>query len=105
MSDREYSSGPPVSPPAPRDASALLQRPLRGIVSILGNRGVKGPWVLPTHLRVATILGNTDIDLREAQLSSDTSVIEILCVMGNVKIIVPPDVIVECDGEPFLGSF
>jgi hypothetical protein len=86
-------------------ANALAQRPLRGIVSILGNRGVKGPWTLPPHLRVATILGNTEIDLREARLASETSVIEVLCVMGNVQITVPPDVVVECDGEQFLGSF
>ena len=105
MSDRDYSPGPSVAPLAPRDASALAQRPLRGIVSILGNRGVKGPWTLPPHLRIATILGNTEIDLREAQLPSETAVIEVLCVMGNVKITVSPDVIVECDGEQFLGSF
>jgi len=86
-------------------SNALAQRPLRGIVSILGSRGIKGPWTLPLHLRVATLLGNTEIDLREAQLENATSVIEVLCVMGNVTITVPPDVVVECDGEQFLGSF
>jgi cell wall-active antibiotic response 4TMS protein YvqF len=102
MSENEYSRS---APPAPRAPSSLAQRSLRGIVSILGNRGVKGPWTVPPLLRVATILGNTEIDLREAQLENEVSVIEVMCVMGNVGITVPPDVIVECDGEQFLGSF
>src|SRR5262245_59044440 len=67
-----------------RAQAELMQRPLRGIVCFLGNRGVKGPWSMPPHLRVMTVLGNSEIDLREAQFESDTSVIEIISVMGNV---------------------
>src|SRR5690349_16116290 len=93
MSENDYSRS---APPAPRASSSLAQRSLRGIVSILGNRGIKGPWTMPPQLRVATILANTEIDLREAQLENDVSVIEVMCVMGNVGITVPPDVIVEC---------
>ena len=88
-----------------RAQAELMQRPLRGIVCFLGNRGVKGPWSMPPHLRVMTVLGNSEIDLREAQFESDTSVIEIISIMGNVTITVPPDVVVECNGETFLGSF
>ena len=102
----ESDNPPPGSLyPAPRAPAALTQRSLRGIVCVLGNRGVKGPWSMPPHLRVMTILGNSEIDLREAQFESDTSVIEIVSIMGNVTITVPPDVVVECNGETFLGSF
>ena len=104
MSENDYPPPGAVSP-ARRAPASLADRPLRGITCYLGNHGIKGPWSMPPHLRVLTILGNTEIDLREAQFQSDTSVIEVVAIMGNVKITVPPDITVECNGETFLGSF
>ena len=49
--------------------------------------------------------GSIDVDLTNARLGPGTSHIELMAVMGNVTIIVPPDIRVECDGDPFLGSF
>ena len=105
MSENDSPSPGSSLYPASRAPAALAPHPLRGIVCFLGNRGVKGPWSMPPLLRVFTMLGNSELDLREAQFESETSVIEVLSIMGNVTITVPPDVIVECNGETFLGSF
>ena len=61
-------------------------------------------WVLPRLFRIFAFWGNAEIDLTNALLSSGTSQIEIKCIMGNVEIIVPPDVRVDCEIDAVLGS-
>jgi predicted membrane protein len=50
-------------------------------------------------------MGSVDIDLTRARMGPGTSTIELMVIMGSVTVIVPPDVRVEVDGDPFLGSF
>jgi hypothetical protein len=51
------------------------------------------------------VLGNVELDLREAVIGIGVSVIEAVAVMGNIEITVPPDVAIESDGDSLLGSF
>jgi hypothetical protein len=76
-----------------------------GVVSFLSSTEREGRWELPRHLRVLAVLGNVELDLREALIGIGVSVIEAVAVMGNIEITVPPDVAVECDGDSLLGSF
>jgi predicted membrane protein len=54
---------------------------------------------------VLAVLGNVEIDLRDAVIGIGVSVIEAVGVLGNVEILVPPEIAVECDGDGILGSF
>ena len=65
----------------------------------------EGRWELPRRMRVLAIFGSARVDLREALVQPGLSVIEVLTVFGNIEVIVPPDIIVECDGDAFLASF
>ncbi len=76
-----------------------------GLVSFLGSSKRRGGWRVPRHLRVATILGDVKLDLREAVMADGTTHIEILAVFGSVDIIVPPGVAVESEGDSIFGSF
>jgi len=51
------------------------------------------------------VLGNVEIDLRDAVIGIGVSVIEAVAVLGNVQILVPPEIAVECDGDAILGNF
>jgi predicted membrane protein len=51
------------------------------------------------------VLGNVELDLRDAVIGIGVSFIEAVAVMGNIEITVPPDVAVESDGDTLLGSF
>jgi hypothetical protein len=62
-------------------------------------------WILPRQLRVAAAIGNVDLDLTKAQIGPGTSDIQAVAVLGNIDIIVPPNVRVECDINPLLGTF
>lgn len=51
--------------------------------------------------RAVSIMGNTRLDLREA--AADTTV-SVLCVMGNVDVIVPRGARVELDAVAIMGN-
>lgn len=76
-----------------------------GVVSFLSSNEREGRWELPRHFRALAVLGNVELDLRDAVIGIGVSVIEAVAVLGNIEIIVPPDVTVECDGDSLLGSF
>ena len=79
--------------------------PVTGIVSFLSSTEREGRWPLPRHLRALAVLGNVEIDLRDAVIGVGLSIIEAVAVLGNVEILVPPEIAVECDGDAFLGNF
>ena len=76
-----------------------------GVVSFLSSNERAGRWELPRHFRALAVLGNVELDLREAEIALGVSVIEAVAVMGNIEITVPPDVAVESEGDSLLGSF
>jgi cell wall-active antibiotic response 4TMS protein YvqF len=76
-----------------------------GVVSFLSSTEREGRWELPRHFRALAVLGNVELDLRDAVIGIGVSVIEAVAVMGNIEIAVPPDVAVESDGDSLLGSF
>ena len=76
-----------------------------GVVSFLSSNEREGRWQLPRRFRALAVLGNVELDLREAEIGYGMSVIEAVAVLGNVEIKVPPDVAVECDGDSFMGTF
>jgi predicted membrane protein len=49
--------------------------------------------------------GDVSIDLTKARFGAGTSRIELMVIMGNVEVLVPPDVRVDCDGDAIIGSF
>lgn len=56
------------------------------------------------HTSVAVMGGNT-IDLREARLAAQETVINAVTLMGGVEIIVPEDVRVIDNGASLMGGF
>ena len=76
-----------------------------GVVSFLSSSEREGPWELSRHFRALAVLGNVELDLRDAVIGIGVSTIEAVAVMGNIEITVPPDVAVESDGDSLLGSF
>ena len=80
-------------------------RSTSGVVSFLSSNEREGRWELPRHFRALAVLGNVELDLRDAVIGIGVSLIEAVAVMGNIEITIPPDVAVESDGDSLLGSF
>ncbi|HEV7594456.1 MAG TPA: LiaF domain-containing protein [Gemmatimonadaceae bacterium] len=93
--------------PASYVGEQLLYEPpsTAGVVSFLSSNEREGKWQLPRRFRALAVVGNIELDLREAEVGYGVSVIEAVTFMGNIEITVPPDISVECDGDSLLGTF
>lgn len=91
---------------APSGARALPAVPERDLlIGIMSGHTRRGPWALPRHLKVFTVMGGIVLDLREALIAPGVSEIDITALMAGVEVFVPPGVRVECTGSAFMGAF
>ena len=102
------AAGVPAAAGAPVAASTAieLQRPEKqSLVAVMGGVERKGTWRVPRRLRVLTVMGGADLDLREARLPSGVTELRVTAIMGGVDIIVPPGLAVEAHGWAIMGGF
>lgn len=102
------SNGDPAAPatqvgPVLLAAESVPDR--RGVVACLGRAGRANNWVLPRLFRAVAIMGEVTLDLTQVQIGPGVSDIEVLAFMGEVKILVPHNLHVECEGNPVMGEF
>lgn len=62
-----------------------------------------GALTLPSELSLWTVVGTSVLDLSEARWEGHL-VVRLSAVAGRVRVIVPPDVAVACEGRAFVGS-
>jgi cell wall-active antibiotic response 4TMS protein YvqF len=94
---------PPVAHPAVISPELVPDR--RGTVAFLSHVRREGDWILPRLFRAVAFMGNVELDLTRARVGPGTSQIELKAIMGSVEILVPPELRLECEGEPFVASF
>ncbi len=104
----ESSAEPgPAMEAATRPAGAALARigEPQAALAIFGNVERHGRWVVAPKSRALAVFGNAELDLRAAILEQGVTEIEVKAVFGNVEIIVPPTLCVECHGASIFGNF
>lgn len=72
--------------------------------AVLGNESRKGRWIVPRVLRATSVLGDCHIELQDALLSSDRTVIEATAILGSVTVFIPAGVNVVLTGSAVLGA-
>lgn len=87
------------APARPRDG-----RRRRWFVGVMGDTKRRGTWRVDEELGAVAVMGDVVLDLREAEVRTDTVEITAVSVMGDVKIIVPDGVHVDLDGMAVMGS-
>ncbi len=95
----------PAAPPAAYRAPDPAVPERSGAVAFLSSVERGGDWPLPRNFRIATILGNVELDLTRARIAPGVSHIELRSILGSIEITVPHHVRVECEVDPFAGSF
>jgi len=108
LTDAQRTSQFAAAPVAPSDQAQLAENTRAsqaGVVSFLSSTEREGRWQVPRHFRALAVLGNVELDLREAEVGYGLSVIEAVAVLGNVEIKVSPEITVECDGDSLMGTF
>jgi hypothetical protein len=104
------ATGMTEAPRSPGVASAAIARavtgarpypapgetpPLRRIFALMSESKHTGRWIVPRRLDVRAIMGDLFLDLRDAALPPGFCEIDLMAVMSNVKVLVPPGVVVE----------
>ncbi len=86
---------------APADQPIRLdgRRPVAGI---FGRDQRSGRWVVPESLPVLAIFGEVELDLREALLQGERTVVYATLVGGTIHLIVPEGVLVDTTGTGVL---
>ena len=87
----------PALAPTPREGT-------RWTVGILGGGDRKGRWRIASRSTVVNVLGGADLDLRDAMIDSNETVITVVSILGGSDIIVPEGVEVELGGFAILGG-
>jgi len=72
---------------------------------IMSNVRKKGAWTPARRTSVFCLMGSAKFDLREASIAGGETHFELNVIMGEVELIVPPGMRVECDGSAFMGEF
>jgi len=84
-------------------ASASLAAPER-ITAVLGNESRKGPWVVPPHLAVRSVLGDCHLEMQQAIIRQHVTTIDATVKFGTVTIFLPDGIEVRMTGRAVLGA-
>ena len=93
--------------PAERTAAAPATssgEPVRSVVAVMSHSTRERRWRVPEELNAIALMGQVDLDLRRAELSSNEVEIRAVAVMGGVEIVVPEGVDVEVSGFALMGE-
>lgn len=78
-------------------------RPKRLMLAVLGNAQRTGRWRLPRFSTGLVLLGDADLDLRQAELEGGVASITVWVLFGNVDLYVPEGVEVDLGGVSIFG--
>ena len=90
--------------PAPARGTDAAATGTRWTVGIMGGGDRKGRWRIASRSTVVNVMGGADLDLRDALIDSNETVITVVSIMGGSDIIVPEGVEVELGGFALMGG-
>lgn len=97
------TSVPAVAADALRVAPSSLAE--QSVQVLLGNHERGGALTVPARLNIRCVLGNVELDLRDATFTAPVTEIVADAVLGNIELTMPAGVRVESHGSSILGSF
>ena len=90
----------------PASTRAAARRPGSSahLVAVFGGVSRKGVWQVPAEIDAVNVFGGTELDLREAVLTSRETRIRAVCILGGMEIVVPPEMHVVDSGIAVMGG-
>lgn len=76
----------------------------RWVTSIMGGHSKRGRWRLAPRCTVLNIMGGSDIDLNDAELTQPMTELSVYSIMGGCEIHVPDGVEVHVSDFAFMGG-
>ncbi len=91
------------SVPATRNREPEPYPETETIFALLSQVTRRGEWEPPERMRVFACMGRAVLDFRKAVLPPGITEVQAFSLLGSVKIIVPPELDVEINGNALLG--
>lgn len=83
------------------DPDRLDTKKLRVVMSSIERRG---RWSVPKALDLRVLWGNVELDFRDASLGPGITTIHVRVFMGNLEVVLPPNLAIDVDVSSFAGS-
>ncbi len=90
-----------AGPTAIDDPHRLDTKRQRVIMSSVERRG---RWSVPRTLDLRVLWGHAELDFRDASLGPGVTTIHVSVLMGNVEVILPPNLGIDVDVSSFAGA-
>jgi Domain of unknown function (DUF1707) len=74
------------------------------LVAVMSGHERKGRWRVGPNLKVINVMGASDLDLNDAELSADVVEMTVFSLMGGAEIYVPEGLNVECSEFALMGG-
>ena len=101
---RTFEELEPIGRDLPVDLSAERRRgPKRFTAAIFANTVRTGRWRLPRFGFALVLLGDVDLDLRQAELEDTVTTITAIVLLGNIDVYVPEGIEVDFGGLGIFG--
>jgi hypothetical protein len=94
----------PTGSPVPSIHAGLANQGDSSAVAIFGEVKRTGAWTVPAEFNATCIFGGGELDLTEALLTSQTTVITAVCLFGGLQITVPDGMIVRSEAIGIFGG-
>lgn len=98
--DRARESLPATRSEAP---AATRRRPMRLSIAVFSHLVRRGRLRLRRHTFVLSVLGDLDLDLREARLERPILTVRVFALLGNADVYVPEGIDVDVGGVILVG--
>jgi hypothetical protein len=76
----------------------------RGALAIFASVKRRGVWSLARRFRIAAVMAEAKLDLREVRIGAGRSDIEIFALWAYVEIIVPPGIHIDVQDSALMGD-
>ena len=93
-----------VSAPQPGDLAGAAPTSVRDVGIIAGFRRT-GRWMVGRTFRGLAVIGNGEIDLRQARFIDGETTIHATAIVGDITVVVPEDADVHIGGTGIIGGF
>ena len=80
------------------------RKPVRWSVVVIGDVKRRGRWRIAGHTTVVMLIGDCELDLRQAELDGEEATVTVVQVIGDTTIVVPRHVDVELSGLLLIGE-